>query len=202
MMEMILKIIRYIGYLLRWCLYKPLFRKAGIFYITSGCEIKGFANIQLGNHFFANRDLRLEVVGLGNLIIGSNVNIGRNVHIGVIERVEIGDNVLIGSNVLIIDHSHGSYDGELQDSPESKPVYRRLSKKGGVKIGKNVWIGDGVVILGGVEIGDGCVVGANSVITKSFLSPVIIVGSPAVAIREFDSKKGIWVRLKDREKNA
>lgn len=49
----------------------------------------------------------------------------------------------------------------------------------GIKIGNNCWIGAGVVFLDGAELGDGCVVGANAVVTKKFPDNVVIAGIPA-----------------------
>jgi acetyltransferase-like isoleucine patch superfamily enzyme len=53
-----------------------------------------------------------------------------------------------------------------------------------IRIGKNCWIGGNVSILPGVELGDHVTVGANSVVTKSFPSHVVIAGCPAKIIRE------------------
>ena len=52
-----------------------------------------------------------------------------------------------------------------------------------IKIGNNVWIGDKACILGGVTIGDGAVIGANSVVTHSIPAHSIAVGSPARVIK-------------------
>lgn len=54
---------------------------------------------------------------------------------------------------------------------------------GSVKIGRNCWLGQGAVILAGVTLGDNVVVGANSVVTKSFPDNVILAGVPAKVIR-------------------
>jgi maltose O-acetyltransferase len=53
-----------------------------------------------------------------------------------------------------------------------------------VKIGRNCWLANGVVITAGVELGDNVIVGANAVVTKSFPSNVIIAGVPAKIIAE------------------
>ena len=94
--------------------------------------------------------------------------------------VFIGDNVLIGSNVLITDHQHGLNDLKTLKIPPSK---RSLISKGDVVIENNVWIGENAVIIPGVRIGKNSIVGANSVVTKSFKNNSIIGGVPAKLIK-------------------
>ena len=62
------------------------------------------------------------------------------------------------------------------------PTTRPLYSKGRVSIGKNVWIGDKATILPGVTIGDGVIVGANSVVTKDIPHYKIAIGCPAKII--------------------
>ena len=55
-----------------------------------------------------------------------------------------------------------------------------------IKIGRNCWLGNGAVVVAGVTLGDHVIVGANSVVTKSFPSNVLIAGAPARIIRELN----------------
>ena len=64
------------------------------------------------------------------------------------------------------------------------PRWRPLSDIKPIKVGKNCWIGDGVVILAGSVIGDNCVIGANSVVKGCFGANSIIGGVPAKIIKE------------------
>lgn len=112
--------------------------------------------------------------------IGNNVNIGRNCHISCINSIIFDDNVLIGAYVTIVDNAHGKSDINNLSIP---PAKRELYSKGEVFIGKNVWIGDKVTILPGVNIGDGCIIGANSVVTKDIPANSIAAGCPAKIIR-------------------
>jgi acetyltransferase-like isoleucine patch superfamily enzyme len=64
------------------------------------------------------------------------------------------------------------------------PTERKVISKGAVIIGENVWIGDKVTILPGVEIGNGVVIGANSVVTKDIPSYCVVGGNPAKVIKQ------------------
>ena len=128
------------------------------------------------------------------LYIGDNCEMGDMTHIVAYERVEIGNNVLIASKCFISDTNHGSYKGEDQDSPEIPPNQRKLVTKS-VKIGNNVWIGENVVILAGTEIGDGCIIGANSVVKGIIPRAAIVAGSPAETIKQYNSKTKEWMRV-------
>lgn len=114
------------------------------------------------------------------IVIGDNVCIGAFNHITAINRIEIGDGTLIGKYVTITDNSHGQLSMEELNV---HPIKRNLYSKGGVKIGKNVWLGDKVTILPGVSIGDGSVIGSNSVVSKDIPPLVIACGNPARVIK-------------------
>lgn len=116
------------------------------------------------------------------LTIGENVALSDAVHISCAYKISIGKGVLIGSKVYIGDHSHGEYQGNRYQNiaPANKP----LSDFGEVIIGDNCWIGDNAVILGGSEIGEGCVIAANSVVRNlKVTQPSLIGGIPAKVIK-------------------
>lgn len=159
-------------------------------YIQAPFLISNPQCISIGDNFRAREHLRLEAITeysggkfYPNIIIQNNVSMEFNCHIGAVNHIEIHDNVLIASNVYIADHMHGRNDYSDITRP---PVERELSFKGKMVIEKNVWIGDSVCILPGVSIGENTIVGANSVVTKSFPSNVIIAGVPAKIIKRID----------------
>ena len=112
---------------------------------------------------------------------GKNIKIGKNVFINACCRfqdqggIEIGDGSLIGHNTTIATLNH-----------DFNPLKRQNLTPSSVKIGKNVWIGSDCTILPGVEIGDGAIIGAGSVVTKSIPQNVIAVGNPARVIKEIE----------------
>lgn len=107
--------------------------------------------------------------------IGSNCLIRRNSHITAIKEIIIGDYVLTGTNVLISDNSHGNTD---MRSLKVKTTKREIVSKGKVTIHDNVWIGNDVCILAGVTIGEGAIIGANSVVNKNVPPYSVAVGVP------------------------
>ena len=112
---------------------------------------------------------------------GKNIKIGKNVFINACCRfqdqggIEIGDGSLIGHNTTIATLNH-----------DFNPLKRQNLTPSPVKIGKNVWIGSDCTILPGVEIGDGAIIGAGSVVTKSIPTNAIAVGNPARVIKEIE----------------
>jgi len=110
------------------------------------------------------------------LTIGNNVSIGRSSIIAIKDHLQIGDNTEIAANVFICDQSHGIEIGKLITNQKSQ-----IEK---VVIGEDVWIGTGSVILKGVKIGNGSIVGANSVVNKNIPENQIWAGNPAKFIRE------------------
>lgn len=106
--------------------------------------------------------------------IGDNVSIGQHVVITATSRVTIGDGCLFSQSVYISDTFHDvtlPSDAPLGELP--------LVMRGEVTIGRRCFIGIRACVLPGVTLGDGCVVGANSVVTQSFEAGSIIAGSPA-----------------------
>lgn len=109
---------------------------------------------------------------------GINITVGKNVFINACCKfqdqggIEIGNNVLIGHNVVIATINH---DFEIKN---------RLSmyaKK--VKIGNDVWIGSNATILPGVEIQDGAIIAAGSIVTKDVPKNAVVAGNPARIIK-------------------
>jgi acetyltransferase-like isoleucine patch superfamily enzyme len=149
--------------------------------------LHGGKYITIGESFTSDLRLRLEAydMHLGqkfspSIIIGNNVSINSDCHIGAINNIIIEDGVLIASKVFITDHYHGDITTRALLTP---PYERKLFSKGLVKIEKNVWIGEGVVILPNVIIGENSIIGANSVITKNIPKNSVVGGNPAKLIR-------------------
>lgn len=85
--------------------------------------------------------------------------------------IEIGHNLRLGPNVGLISANHDPND--YDQWVKSKPI----------RIGDNVWIGMGAVVLPGVQIGDNVIIAANSVVTKDIPSNVIAGGTPCKVLK-------------------
>lgn len=147
----------------------------------------GAKHISIGNHCSIGINAQLTAYESFHedkynpqIIIGNDVNLGDSIHVTAINSITICDGVLTGRRVTISDHSHGNMSfPDLTVNPNQ----RKLVSKGGVYIGKNVWIGDKASILPGVTIGEGCVIGANTVVTKDIPPFSVVVGSPCRIIK-------------------
>lgn len=114
------------------------------------------------------------------IVIGDNCSIGEYTQITAINKITIGDGLLTGRYVYIGDNAHGGLSWE---EAGIRPSCRKLISKGEVIIGRNVWIGDKVTILGGVTIGDNVIIGTNSVVTKDVPTNCVVAGMPARVVR-------------------
>ena len=154
----------------------------------------GKARLGYGRGLTVGYGCRFDLAGEGVVLeIGDNCKMNDRVHIVAHESVRIGDNVLMASNIFITDTSHGSL-AEDASAPDVAPDDRPLVTKP-TRIGDNVWIGEGVCIMPGVEVGDGCTIGANSVVTKSVPANTVVAGAPVRAIRRLSEESRMWERV-------
>jgi lipopolysaccharide O-acetyltransferase len=130
------------------------------------------------------------------IYIGDRVSFSGGVHITAIHQITIGNDVLFGSNIYISDHNHGGYSNNVHSIPSEPPSARALISGGEVFIGNNVWVGDNVNIVAPVKIGDGSIIGANSVVRGDIPSNAIVAGSPARIIKIFNESTKLWIPQK------
>ncbi|MCI6957410.1 MAG: sugar O-acetyltransferase [Candidatus Faecousia sp.] len=122
---------------------------------------------------------------------GHHVHLGRNVYTnyGVTfvddTHIYIGDYTMIGPNTVLATAAH-----PLDPGLRRKGLQYNLS----VRIGKNCWLGAGVVVLPGVTIGDNCVIGAGSVVTRDIPPNVVAVGNPCRVLREIGEADRVTYR--------
>lgn len=124
--------------------------------------------------------------------IGKDVFINFNLTVQDDAEVTIGDGCDFGPNVTIVTPLHPMLAGERKILENERGERLRLCWAKPVRIGKNCWICANAVILPGVTIGDNCVIGAGSVVTRDIPANSFAAGNPARVIRpltEADSMK-------------
>ena len=120
------------------------------------------------------------------LSVGTRTFIGEG-HISCASRIEIGDDVMVAWNTTIFDHGSHSIkfserSGDVVAWLEGQKRWEVVATKP-VKVGNKAWIGYGSIILPGIEIGEGAIVGAGSVVTRDVPEWSIVAGNPAKVIR-------------------
>jgi acetyltransferase-like isoleucine patch superfamily enzyme len=181
-------------------IYTPLAR---IFFL--------FNNIQYGTGLKVNGLLKIFVTRRGQVIIGENFKVNSGENHNVIGRqqkftlwvegkliikndvgiscsaiicnheITIGNNVVIGGNTVIYDTNFHSIDPDIRNNPE---LDKKFAKFAPVTINDNVFIGAHSTILKGVEIGEGAVIGACTVVSKNIPAREVWVGNPARFVRK------------------
>lgn len=153
-------------------------------------------NISIGDNCIISSRLILENVK-GQIRIGNNTNIGGSTLISINE-INIGSNVWISWGCTIIDHNSHSilYQDRMIDHEKALIGMKEGNpgkdknwvnvKSSPIIIGNNSWIGLNCIILKGVTIGEGCIIGAGSVVTKSIPPNTIVGGNPAKVIRKLN----------------
>ena len=116
---------------------------------------------------------------------GRHVHLGKGVYgnfgVTFVDDAEIfvGDHVMFGPHVVIATAGHPIY-------PELRKYAMQYNRS--VRIGNNVWIGAGAVVLPGVSIGENSVIGAGSVVTKDIPANVVAYGNPCRVVREIGER--------------
>lgn len=149
--------------------------------ISSDARIYGQENISIGNNVRIDDFVILSAVN-GSIIIGNYVFIARNSHLSGAFGIELKDFSSMAANTIIYSASD-DYSGEAltaQVIPQKYTNYRG----GKVVLGRHVIVGSNTTILGPCEIGEGCSIGAMTLINKNLESWGIYAGVPAQRLKE------------------
>lgn len=121
-----------------------------------------------------------------HIFLGDKVVINMNCTFLDDNIISIGSNVLIAPNVQLYTATHPVEAGErfVEDWDEHSGDLFFRTKALPITIGNYVWIGGGAIVLPGVTIGDNCVIGAGSVVTKSIPANSVAAGNPCRIIRK------------------
>ena len=153
-------------------------------------RIVGSKFITIGNNVTIQFGAYVAVISENNqpiLEIQNGSLIGNYFHIICTGKIVIKENVLIADKVYISDNLHNYENINI-------PILEQdLIQMSEIEIGQGSWIGENVCIIG-ASIGKNCVIGANSVVTKSIPDYTIAVGAPAVPIKRFCLESKTWKR--------
>ena len=184
-------------------------RAAGLLFIPGGPALKAIKlrthklNIDYNNTYEDETEKRAEILGemLGELGEGSflqgpvtfhygqHTKIGKGVFINFNLTVQddaevvIDDGCDFGPNVTIVTPVHPMLADERKRMRNERGEEKRLCYAKPVHVGKNCWICANTTILPGVTIGDNCVIGAGSVVTRDIPANSFAAGNPARVIR-------------------
>lgn len=136
-------------------LLKEMFAEIG-----DGCYIEPPLRANWGGHF---------------VYFGKNIYANFNLTLVDDTHIYVGDATMFGPNVTIATAGHPI----LPELREQAYQYNMP-----VRIGKNCWLGAGVIVMPGVTIGDNTVIGAGSIVTKDIPANVVAVGNPCRVMRE------------------
>ena len=164
--------------------------------ILEDYKISNFSYTYIGTGTFIKDNCWLNICSYENnnspkIVIEDGCQIGSRFTISIANKGTIEKNVIIAPNVYISDCSHNY---ESIGIPIMHQGITSITNK--IVIGEGSWIGVNASIVGDVHIGRGCVIAANSFVTKSIPDYSIAAGSPATIIKMYDTITGKWIRTR------
>ena len=186
-----------LGLLLRGKLYRPLFRSLGRgVMIGRNVTFRGPSRISLGDGVCIDDNVVIDARGpQAHVSIGAGAFIGRNTvvrcrgqSLSIGEESDIGCHCLvatdsqleIGRDVLLAAYTYIAAGGLRRYADKTRPIKTQgFDSKGGVRIGDGCWIGAFTIVMDGVVIGPGTVIGAHSMVNKPIPEMAVAWGVPA-----------------------
>jgi acetyltransferase-like isoleucine patch superfamily enzyme len=141
-------------------------------------EALGEDRLRIGSGVLLEPGVWLTAPDAARIHIGAGSFLNLGVMVASLELVEIGEHCMFANGCFVTDADHRF------DDPDRPITWQGFTTKGPTRVGDNVWCGANVVITSGVTVGERCVIGANSVVTRDLPARVIAAGAPARVIRE------------------
>lgn len=176
---MLRRMINLLRYLMVSLFYKLKFGKRVLVGVTTYMIATPKITVSKGGEVCISAHCRVEkcelvAVSGGKIQIGEYTSIGGNDLFVSRGKVVIGTHCSIAPNVSIYDHNHIFGASGLRDGYTIKDI----------KIGNNVWIGVGTIILAGTTIGDNCVIGAGTIVHGNIPDNSLVTNSREMKIKK------------------
>lgn len=138
---------------------------------------KHSGSIKLGDKISIFKDSLLDTGQNGCITVGDHSSIHHHCILkAYLGNISIGSGVMIAANCALYSYNH---EFRLGTPMRQQP----LRSKSGIQIGNEAWLGTGVIVLDGANIGNGAVIGAGSVVTGTIPDNAIAVGNPAKVVK-------------------
>lgn len=132
------------------------------------------SKIVIGPNVYIDSFVKFKAAGgLGDILIGAGTQINSGCVLYIGNGISIGENVSIAANCVLAPTNHN-----FENSAQNIQSQGFKKSKGGIRIGNDVWIGALTAVLDGARIGDGCVVGASSLVRGVLDDFCIYFGNP------------------------
>lgn len=148
-------------------------------------EIAPNATLKLGRWCWVGNGSKLRVHG-GSVEIGAKTVVGEEVTFSAYDSIVLGRESVVADRAMFIDFDHCVT--EVERPIRQQGIYSRP-----IRVGHNAWIGYGACVLRGVTIGDNCILGTSSVVTKDVPDNAVVGGIPARVIRMREAPK--WMKF-------
>ncbi len=139
--------------------------------------------ICLGENIYVGRNTIISCKG-GSIYLGDYCNISSNCTLLSESKIRIGKYCFVAGHCYLVAGGNHTFDDIT-----TPIMFQPSISKGGIQIEDDVWLGAGAIVLDGVSLKEGCIVGAASVVTKSFKEYSVILGYPAWKIKDRRKQK-------------
>ena len=160
-------------------------------YIARAVHVLGWRSISIGHSSAISEGTWLNVnqrtKNHKHIVIGNNCFIGRRNFLSSGWQIFISDYCLTGPECKFLGSGH------VFNDPLKPYVVSGTTNDKVIRVGVNVWMASGVTVIGGVDIGHGCIIGANTLIHKDIPPFSIVVGNPGRVTKRYDFVANRWV---------
>ena len=161
-------------------------------YVPLSVKLVGIRRIAIGRNTVIGANSWLNVNDLNGR--GSALRIGNHCFIGLDNFFSVGRTVVLGDYCLTTKGCSFVGATHVYDDPMQPYLSTGVTDKNDITIGTNCFFGLGAQVIGHVQIGHGCVIGAGAVVRESVPPFSLVVGNPARVVKRFDFASQAWIK--------